>query len=507
MPDRKDSYNPLNDTKLLDNINNAFIKKLKTDKFHYIYDVNTNEIVKVDEVIWNLFPDSEESYKADLSQLIEKHGKEELQRALNEISSSIDKDNLFSSNKPKIGMKMTQDQLEEHIKHKNEQTILNVTEDCNFRCKYCIYSGIYKDARTHSKKYMNWETAKAAMDDFLINSSEVEDPAFSFYGGEPMLAIDLIKKCVTYLKEKEKKCHYNITTNGSLLNENNIRYFRDNNFFLSISLNGPKEIHDQYRVYLSGAGSWDDINNNIKLIRNIDNEYYKNNVSFICMILPPYNFKQIIDYFDIDGFGAKLTFSNVDDSTDYFNRNFSKSQLEDDYHDQYKILFDEYIALFKEQKKYNDRLILLSHFFQSFPALYHKRVNYLLSDVILSQGQCYMGARRLFISADGDYFPCERVNEKYLIGNIINGIDYGKVYKYISIFNDSQKTLCYGCPYVRFCLKCIKNIISNTQIEKSLFEKICRSNSFLIKNSIVLYMKLIESDYESLRKIKSITIR
>lgn len=503
----KNTYNPLNDAKLLDDINNAFIKKFKTDKNYYIYDVNTNEIVKVDEVIWNLFPDSEKCYIADLSRLQEKHGTDELERALNEIRSSIRKDHYFSSNKPKIGMKMTMKHLEEHIKHKNEQTILNVTEDCNFRCKYCIYSGIYKDTRTHSNKYMTWEIAKAAIDDFLTNSSEVENPAFSFYGGEPLLAIDLIKKSVAYLKEKGKKCHYCITTNGSLLNKNNIRYFIDNNFLLSISLNGPKEIHDLYRVYNSGKGSWDDVNSNIKLIRNIDYEYYRNNVSFICTFLPPYKITQIIDYFDINEPVANVKFSNVDDSVDYFKRNFSKSQLEDDFYNQYSLLFDEYIALFKDQKMYIGRFRLLSDLFESFPVLFHKRANYMLSDMMLSQGQCYMGARRLFVSSSGDYFPCERVKEHYPIGNVINGVNYKKIYEYISMFNNSQKYLCYDCPYIRFCLKCIKSIFSNAMFDKTLFEKMCKSKLTSIKNYLIMYMKLVESDSESLNKIESIKVR
>jgi|GEM_PF-5793339 len=60
-----EAYDILNDKKLLDDINNAFIKKLKTDRNYYIYDVNTNEICSVEKIIWDLLPDIDTGYKAE----------------------------------------------------------------------------------------------------------------------------------------------------------------------------------------------------------------------------------------------------------------------------------------------------------------------------------------------------------------------------------------------------------------------------------------------------------
>ena len=62
--------------------------------------------------------------------------------------------------------------------------VLQVTQDCNLRCKYCVYSGNYYN-RVHSKHKMSEEIALRAVDFFMERSSAVESPIIGFYGGEP----------------------------------------------------------------------------------------------------------------------------------------------------------------------------------------------------------------------------------------------------------------------------------------------------------------------------------
>ena len=506
MPDSENNYNPLNDTKLLDDINNAFIKKFKTDKFHYIYDVNTNEIVKVDKVIWNLFPD-EISGKKDLSTLIQKWGSEAIERALLEIREQKQKDNLFSTNFPTVCMTLTQEELEKHIKHKNEQTLLNVTEECNFRCKYCIFSGIYKNVRTHSKKFMSWEIAKTAMNTFIKNSSEVKDPTFSFYGGEPLLAMDLIIKCVEYLENRNKP-RFTVSTNGSLLNEENIKYLISKKFTIYISLDGPREIHDSYRVYSSGKGSWDDIIRNIDLIKKIDIEYYKEKVAFNCTMAPPYNINKCIMFFinEFPGFHVSLTLVDYE-NTEYFEKNFTYKELYEELYNQMDILYKEYINLYIHEDNYSSFSRLVSNLYDSFPADCHKRNKKILSNVILAQGQCFMGARKLFCDTDGNYYPCERVNGYYNIGSVFSGVDYDKIYKYMNKFNTLQTDKCNKCPYIRFCKKCIREIYGNEKFNKKHYYSICANKKININEKFIQYMSMMEKNPKSMDKVASIVFK
>lgn len=77
--------------------------------------------------------------------------------------------------------------------------ILQVTQQCNLRCKYCAYSGNYYN-RSHTSNRMDFETAKKAIDFYLKRSEKADQLALSFYGGEPLLEFGYI---VMLLKAKK----------------------------------------------------------------------------------------------------------------------------------------------------------------------------------------------------------------------------------------------------------------------------------------------------------------
>lgn len=158
--------------------------------------------------------------------------------------------------------------IEHYIKTRIQQLTLQVTQQCNLRCDYCAYSGIYDRNRIHSKLRMSFETAKKAIDFFLERSVERLDIFVSFYGGEPLLEFELIKQCVEYINNQAegKRINYIMITNGTLLSDKVVDYLVENNFALSVSLDGSKE-HDVNRKFVNGEGSFDTIINNIKRIQ------------------------------------------------------------------------------------------------------------------------------------------------------------------------------------------------------------------------------------------------
>lgn len=85
------------------------------------------------------------------------------------------------------------DLLSSYLTSKLQSICLQVTQDCNLRCKYCAYSENYKN-RVHNNKTMSIETAKKAVDFLIHNSSESDIVGISFYGGEPLLNFKLIRK-------------------------------------------------------------------------------------------------------------------------------------------------------------------------------------------------------------------------------------------------------------------------------------------------------------------------
>ena len=75
-----------------------------------------------------------------------------------------------------------------------QQVILELTEGCNLRCKYCIYNEDHEDFRGFSAKNMTWDIAKKALDFVFAHSGE--EVYVTFYGGEPLLQYPLMKQCI-----------------------------------------------------------------------------------------------------------------------------------------------------------------------------------------------------------------------------------------------------------------------------------------------------------------------
>ena len=105
----------------------------------------------------------------------------------------------------------------QQIDHNLAQLILEVTQRCNFRCKYCIYNSSYEGNHDFSAANMSWDTAKQAIDYLFAHSAERKNIYLTFYGGEPLLQFDLIKQATLYAQnlatQESRNLYFNLTTN------------------------------------------------------------------------------------------------------------------------------------------------------------------------------------------------------------------------------------------------------------------------------------------------------
>lgn len=124
---------------------------------------------------------------------------------------------LLRENNVKVIRHPSTDALPHYCSDCLSSMILQVTQQCNLRCKYCAYSGAYYN-RTHNSARMSFETAKQAIDFLLARSHESDHVHVGFYGGEPLLEFDLIKRCVDYIKKsvEGRTVTFGITTNATL---------------------------------------------------------------------------------------------------------------------------------------------------------------------------------------------------------------------------------------------------------------------------------------------------
>lgn len=151
---------------------------------------------------------------------------------------------------------------------------LIVTTDCIFNCKYCF---VKKD-----KRYMDYETAKKATD--LLMKSPGKRKLLKFYGGEPLMNYEVIKKIVPYAegisKENQVDLELTICTNMVLLNDEIIEFIREHNIKLALSYDGNPETHDVFRKYINGNESSGVVKEKLnKLIKNIPEENLAVNIT------------------------------------------------------------------------------------------------------------------------------------------------------------------------------------------------------------------------------------
>lgn len=123
--------------------------------------------------------------------------------------------------------------------------------NCNLDCKYCFYKCLSSNREEYSKGFMKNET----LEKLIKNAIEYADGylTFAFQGGEPMLArMDFYHKVVElkklYSRNKRNLVIENtLQTNGVLIDRQWAEFFKKNNFLIGLSINGPKEIHDNGR--------------------------------------------------------------------------------------------------------------------------------------------------------------------------------------------------------------------------------------------------------------------
>lgn len=154
------------------------------------------------------------------------------------------------------------------------QLLFEVTDGCNLKCRYCGYGELYNNYDIRQSSKLSFEKVKQVVDymtylwssTFNLSFNNVID--ISFYGGEPLLNMNLIKKTITYLDEKKISgltFSYRMTTNAKLL-DCYMDYLVEKKNRLLISLDG-EEHSNSYRETKSGKNSFSHIYNNALLLK------------------------------------------------------------------------------------------------------------------------------------------------------------------------------------------------------------------------------------------------
>ncbi len=153
--------------------------------------------------------------------------------------------------------------------------VKSVGSVCNLSCDYCYYlekSKLYKEAKNH---VMSEELLDKFVEEY-IQSQTMPQVMFTWHGGEPLMRpISFYKKAIDLQKKyaQGRTIDNCIQTNGTLLTDEWCRFFKENNFLVGVSIDGPQEFHDEYRKNKQGQPSFAKVMKGIELLKKHGVEY------------------------------------------------------------------------------------------------------------------------------------------------------------------------------------------------------------------------------------------
>lgn len=298
---------------------------------------------------------------------------------------------------------------------------LHLTNECNLKCHYCY---VHKQA----KKQMTVKTARAAIDFAARNGKTT---GISFFGGEPLLRKELIADVVDYAKKIDGRTFsFKITTNGTLLDEDFLKYCTDNRIMIAISVDGTKAAHDKHRIYKNGAGSYEKVKAAAELLLKYQ--------PYACamMVINPDTVGLYADgvqkLFDI-GFAYYICSLNFDKAANWEEKHFDELKR------QFDLLSRMYINWTRAEEKF---------YFSPFEVKMRSHID---GEQYCAQ-RCRLGQRQLSVDTDGRLYPCVQFvgDARYCIGDIRGGTDETKRRE---LFEQAERTgeECARCAINRRC--------------------------------------------------------
>lgn len=450
-------------SELISRVRNRFTRPprchpFRTQRRDYVFDTDTGEIIGCDPLSAPIIRHLGQRDFAEFVQaLVQEHGAKVVIDQLKQfLALSEERDPpLLSTTPPKtIRYHLDFQTFKRLLDHKLQSMVLSVTDACNMACRYCVYAGAHPSRSPHSNHFMSEEVLQSALEYFVKHSAETERPHIGFYGGEPTLATDHIRYTVKYLSDElvGKPYSFGMTTNFLNITGEMFSIFRDHDFMLRVSLDGPQELHDRYRVRADGAGTFVQITENLRRLKQMDEDYYDRRVSLVSTMAPPYRLHELRDFLEKDNLVPKRLGGFRCNFMDSPHEVFDNCPPEFFDNASYRELKQEYLERAR-RGEIEESYFLRTMFDSQYLYIYRRGRGQLLSDTLFPGGICVPGQRKLYVRWDGAFFPCERVPEyrSLQIGNRQEGLDVEKAYRLCTDFAELTANECAQCWAVRLC--------------------------------------------------------
>ena len=452
------------------------VHQYKLNGYNIILDTASGSVHAVDEVAYDIIEMYKTSSEAEIiSAITAKYAdvtKDDVLECIDDVKALEDAGKLYSK-----------DEYEElACNYKNNSKVikalcLHVAHTCNLNCSYCFASqGKYQGDRA----IMSYEVGKRAFDFLIENSGSRRNLEVDFFGGEPLMNWDVVKKLVAYArsieKEHNKNFRFTLTTNGLLIDDEVIDFLNKEMSNVVLSLDGRREVHDLFRKDYAGNGSYDKIVPKFKKLVEARNgkDYYvrgtftHNNVDFT---------NDILHMADL-GF-TELSMEPVvcapTDPCALTPEDMPKI------FEQYEILAKEMLKRKKEGRPFTFYHYMLD--LKNGPCIY-KRIT-----------GCGSGTEYMAVTPWGELFPCHQFvgDPKYSLGNIYDGVTNVEIQEGFRSCNAYARPECADCWARLYCSGgCAANSYHATGSINGIYEYGCELFKKRIECAVM--MQVAEAD-------------
>lgn len=412
------------------------IHQYKQNGYNIVIDVCSGAVHCVDDVAYDIIAMYEKCTPEEITaEIIEKYRDKGITEA--DVKLCIGDIERLKNNQQLFCDDIYEDKADV-LKNKNnvvKALCLHVAHTCNLNCSYCFASqGKYQG----DKALMSFEVGKQALDFLIESSGSRTNLEVDFFGGEPLMNWDVVKRLVAYARSREKECgkkfRFTLTTNGMLLDDEVTEFCNKEMNNVVLSLDGRKEVHDRLRKDYRGNGSYD-------------------------VIVP--KFKRFVEKRGELSYYVRGTYThnNVDFTEDIFHTadlGFKELSMEpvvcspeDPYaltaedlpklFEQYEILANEMIKRDKEGRGFNFYHYMID--LKNGPCIY-KRIS-----------GCGSGTEYLAVTPWGELYPCHQFvgDEKYSMGNVWDGVTNTDMREKFRKCNVYSRPECRDCWAKLYC--------------------------------------------------------
>lgn len=390
---------------------------------------------------------------------------------------------------------MNWNEISYNIINRRESTVLELTQQCNLRCRYCTFGGGFSDHRTHSDKFMTRDTTEKAIEQAFRHNQDLDEIRIGFYGGEPLLAWPMLTHAVDLTRNLAgtKKVHFSLTTNGTLLDEKKAAFLYDHEFTVLVSIDGPASLHDHYRVFPDGSGSYAHAIRGLKFLLDAYGNAAEEKIA-LSMVVPSGQWMRHIRRLWQDepwlpkGIMTSLTVVEPPEGFQAIVPPLDKTV---------KSLRSRWLDRVKQQR--TAEIGAEEGLFEETMAFIHQRKRFRSRrETLFPNGCCIPATRKVYVRVDGEYRLCERAHGVPALGNVWDGVNLERVKAVIDDYCHYSWFDCKDCPTASICKLCFAHAFKNGRLDMDKKREICKGSKQLQIENLKTYAFIAETYPEKL---------